>query len=91
MNWTEIIQSALVFAGGFGSAWLALKGNLVKASSSNEAIYADKTGDLFERIDKLTNERDDLKEQVMKLQGEVKDLTKAVREMKQEMKERDEK
>ncbi|WP_369901895.1 hypothetical protein [Lactiplantibacillus plantarum] len=89
MNWTVIIQSVLTFAGGFAAAYWSFKGSVKKASFSNEGIYADKTSDLFERIDKLTNERDDLKEQVMKLQGEVKDLTKAVKEMKQEMKERD--
>ena len=86
MNWTTIIQSFFTFATGFAAALLALKGNIEKANIGNERIYADKTDDLFNRSDKLTDERDDLKGQVLKLQSEVKALTKAVDSLKNEMK-----
>ena len=87
MNWTVIVQSVLTFAGGFVAAYWSFKGSVKKASYSNEGIYAEKTGDLFERIDRLTDERDDLKNQVMKLQDEVQDLTRAVDELKRQLKQ----
>lgn len=55
-----------IVTGVFG-VWL----QRIKNKGTNESIYADHTQELFERLDKITQERDDLKEQVMKLQNQI--------------------
>jgi len=63
-----------VVTGVFG-VWL----QRVKNQSSNESVYANHTQDLFERLDKITSERDDLKNQVIELQGQVKTLNAQIK------------
>ncbi|APX72728.1 hypothetical protein M5C72_06375 [Companilactobacillus allii] len=52
---------------GIFGVWL----QRTKNKGSNESIYADHTQELFDRLDKITQERDDLKEQVIKLNNQV--------------------
>jgi len=68
----ETIQVAIsavvggVVTGVFG-VWL----QRTKNKGTNESVYADHTQELFDRLDKITQERDDLKEQVIKLNNLV--------------------
>jgi len=77
------IISAIVGAiitGVFG-VWL----QRLKNQGSNENIYADHTNDLFERLDRITNERDDLKEQVIELKAQVEKLNNVIDSLNEQM------
>lgn len=77
------IISAIVGAiitGVFG-VWL----QRLKNQGSNENIYADHTNDLFERLDRITNERDDLKEQVIELKAQVEKLNSVIDSLNEQM------
>jgi hypothetical protein len=50
-----------------------------KNQSSNESIYAEYSGSLTDRVDKLTNERDGLKEQVMKMGIQIDEQSKIIK------------
>lgn len=80
---TRTIISAIVGAiitGVFG-VWL----QRLKNQGSNENIYADHTNDLFERLDRITNERDDLKEQVIELKAQVEKLNSVIDSLNDQM------
>lgn len=53
--------------GGIGGWWATSRNN----GTQREDIYADHMPGLWDRLDKITQERDDLKEQVNTLQIEV--------------------
>jgi uncharacterized coiled-coil DUF342 family protein len=53
--------------------------------SDHEDVYADHTAELFERLDKITQERDDLKGQVIALQGKVEEQTAQIEALKTQM------
>ncbi|MQS52182.1 hypothetical protein [Companilactobacillus mishanensis] len=57
----------------------------VKNRGSNEQVYAEHTDELFDRLDKITSERDDLKEQVIKLTAKVNEQTKVIDQLNKQM------
>lgn len=69
-----------VITGVFG-VWL----QRLKNQESNENVYADHTNDLFERLDKITSERDDLKEQVIELKAQVEKLNSVIDSLNEQM------
>lgn len=72
--------SGAVITGIFG-VWL----QRLKNQGSNENVYADHTNDLFERLDRITNERDDLKEQVIELKAQVQKLNSVIDSLNKQM------
>lgn len=87
------MQDLLSFFSGIFVAAVTAVGTVktaqAKAKSKIEDVYADHTQELFNRVDKLTTERDDLKAQVIQLQHQVSDLqdkidslTKAIHDVK---------
>lgn len=60
-------------------------GSRKKAASNNESIYADHTKETWERIDKLTGERDDLKQEVIELRIKVAQMTATVDELNKQI------
>ena len=61
----------------------------LNSSSTREGVYAAHYGELLNKIDQLTNERDDLKDQILKLQEQIRtqsriidELTKQIEELK---------
>ncbi|GEO58464.1 hypothetical protein [Companilactobacillus bobalius] len=72
--------SGAVITGIFG-VWL----QRLKNQGSNEGVYADHTNDLFERLDRITNERDDLKEQVIELKAQVQKLNSVIDSLNKQM------
>lgn len=82
----ETIQVAIsavvggVVTGVFG-VWL----QRTKNKGTNESIYADHTQELFDRMDKITRERDDLKDQVIELKGQVGKLNGVIDSLNEQM------
>lgn len=58
----------------------------LNSSSSNEGVYAAHFGELLDKIDKLTNERDDLKNQILKLQDQIRTQSKIIDELTKQIK-----
>lgn len=50
-----------------------------KNQGSNESVYAEYSGSLTDRVDKLTDERDGLKEQVMKMGIQLDEQSKTIK------------
>lgn len=69
-----------VVTGVFG-VWL----QRTKNKGTNESVYAEHTEDLFNRLDKITNERDDLKIQVIELKGQVEKLNGVIDSLNEQM------
>ena len=84
MGWTtltHLIETILSIIGGSGLAsWLTYRSTVKRDNTRREDIYADHTGELWERLDKITDERDELSKTVIKLQSKVDDQSKTIRE-----------
>lgn len=57
----------------------------LNSSSSNEGIYAEHYGQLLDKIDYLTDERDEYKKKYINLQEKIEKLNKQIKELKKEV------
>lgn len=73
-----------LFGGALG-AFFNYKGKTVSAIASQEDVYADHTKELFDRLDKLTRERDGLKEQNIELISQVHQLQQQTNQLKKQV------
>lgn len=84
MHWL----SSLLSGGALGAIVTAILTYLSKRNESrsrNETIYADHTDELFDRIDKLTDERDQSNRQADKLRIKVEAQTETISKLEKEV------
>lgn len=86
MHWLTSLLSGGAL-GGIITASLAYLSNRNDSRSHSETVYADHTDDLFERIDKLTDERDKSNRQAVKLQAKVEAQTVTINKLEKEVAE----
>lgn len=66
--------------GGAVTAFYGYKGKQVASKTDGEKTYAEYSSELFDRIDKLTQERDRSAKQVIKLQSKVDGQDRTIKE-----------
>lgn len=79
----KVIVSAIggaIVSGIFG-VWL----QKLKNTGSNESVYAEHTDSLWDRLDKITDERDELKEQVIRLNAKIDEQSKIIDQLTRQM------
>ncbi|MQS88293.1 hypothetical protein [Companilactobacillus mishanensis] len=79
----KIIISAI--GGAIVSGIFGVWGQKLKNTSSNESVYAEHTDIMWDRLDKITNERDELKEQVIKLNAKIDEQSKIIDQLTRQM------
>ena len=67
------VAALINYASSKGSDWV-----------KREDVYADHTKELFERLDKLTNERDELKDQVLEQSKTIDILNGQIKQLRQD-------
>lgn len=72
-----------VICGSGLASWLTYRSTIKRDKTQREDIYADHTGELWERLDKITDERDELSKTVIKLQGKVDDQSNTIKTQSQ--------
>ncbi|GAB6091801.1 hypothetical protein [Furfurilactobacillus curtus] len=70
-----------VVMGSSFTGYLTYRSTIKKNQTDREDIYADHTGELWDRLDKITSERDELKAQVIKLQTKVEEQSRMIDDM----------
>ena len=84
-----IISLISALIGGFGTAWLNLKGKQIDDTAhtiaETEGIYGKHIKETLERMDNITKERDDLKEQNIELMAQVRELKKQTALLKEQV------
>lgn len=89
MHWlTSLLGGGAL--GGIITATLTYFSKRNESHSHTEAVYADHADDLFDRIDKLTEERDKSNRQAIKLQAKVETQTMTVAKLEKKVAEQNE-
>lgn len=73
-----------VLGGGTVAALINYAGSKSSDSVKREDVYADHTQELFDRLDKLTEERDGLKDQVLEQSKTIDTLNTQIKQLRQD-------
>lgn len=73
-----------VLGGGTIAAVINYASSKSSDSVKREDVYADHTQELFERLDKLTDERDELKDQVLEQSKTIDTLNTQIKQLRQD-------